>query len=345
MRDGRVGEEALDVVLRDGDDGAERHRRDGDDGEHQLPGPRRAAEAHVEHAQQGGDGRGLRGDRHEAGDRRRGAHVDVGGPGVERHGADLEEQADRDHDEAAQQQTLRAGVGRDGRVELREAHAPGVAVEQRDAVEHDGRGQRAEQEVLERRLLAEQATTARHRGQQVQRQREDLDGHEQHQQVVGGDEQHHAEDREHQQREDLRVLAAQALGLALERRARHRGGRRGEGRVAAAELPLREERHAAEADDQEEAPEHVGRAVERQEALGGQPDLALDPVQDGQAERDDEADGGERGLREVPPSAGDDALQHDADAADAQQDDERRQQRPLDRRRGKFQQGAHRLPS
>ena len=52
---------------------------------------------------------------------------------------------------------------------------PGVAVEQRDAEQEERRGERTEQEVLERRLLREQPASAGQAAQQVQRQREHLE--------------------------------------------------------------------------------------------------------------------------------------------------------------------------
>jgi hypothetical protein len=71
------------------------------------------------------------------------------------------------------------------------------------------------------------------------------------QQVVGRREQHHADDREQQQRVDLGVLEAgvePALGLG----AGQRGGLAGERRDPALELPLGEEQHAAEREEQDQ---------------------------------------------------------------------------------------------
>ena len=94
------------------------------------------------------------------------------------------------------------------RRELRDAraagdHCPrfdraGVAVEQGRAVQEEGRGERAEQEVLERRLLGEQPAVPGEPADQVEREREHLQRHEHGQQVVGGREEQHAADREHE---------------------------------------------------------------------------------------------------------------------------------------------------
>ena len=107
----------------------------------------------------------------------------------------------------------------------------GVAVEQRDAVEEERRGERAEQEVLERRLLREQPAAAGQPAQQVQRQRQHLERDEHRQQVVRGREEQHAADREQRQREDLGLHATRRRW----RRARPR--RRASRRPAATNAP------------------------------------------------------------------------------------------------------------
>ena len=198
------------------------------DPHHRLPVPAVGAERDVEEPQQRAERGDLGAGRHERGDRGRGALVDVGRPGVERRGADLEQQADGEHAHADQQQRAVADVVADRLVDRRELHRAGVAVEQRDAVEEEAGGERAEQEVLERRLLAEQPAAAGQPAQQVERQREHLERHEHRQQVVGRREQHHAADREHHQRVDLGVVEAAASTPAARPRCRaaRRPGRR-----------------------------------------------------------------------------------------------------------------------
>ena len=106
----------------------------------------------------------------------------------------------------------------------------GVPVDQRDAVDEEAGAERAEQEVLHRRFLAEQAAATGQAAEQVERQREHLERDEHGQQVVGGREHQHAADREHHQREDLGVLEALGRGLALGLGAGQRRGLAGEGR-------------------------------------------------------------------------------------------------------------------
>ena len=144
-----------------------------------------------------------------------------------------------------------------------EVHGAGEAVEQRRAVEEEAGGERAEQEVLERGLLAEQAATTRQAAQQVERQREHLEADEHRQQVVGRREQHHAEDREHHQRVDLGVLAARRDRRGLRVGAGHRGGLAGERRHPAVEVALGEEQHAGDRQRQDQAPDEQARARRR----------------------------------------------------------------------------------
>ena len=107
-----------------------------------------------------------------------------------------------------------------------------VAVEQRQAVEEEGRGERAEQEVLDRGLLREQPAPAGEARHQVQRQRQHLERDEHEQQVVRDDEQQHAADREQRQREDLGLDPGAGGQLAVAPRPDDHGGL-GDDRAAA----------------------------------------------------------------------------------------------------------------
>ena len=85
----------------------------------------------------------------------------------------------------------------------RELHRTRVAVQQRQAVEEERRGERAEQEVLDRRFLRQQAATPGETAHQVQRQGKHLERDEHGQQVVRRAERHHAAEGEQRQREHL----------------------------------------------------------------------------------------------------------------------------------------------
>ena len=260
MRDGGVREHPLHVALGHRHDRADGHGEDRDDPQHRLPAPAVGAEGDVEEPQHRAERRRLGGRGHERRHGGRGALVDVGRPGLERHGADLEEQPDGQHAHADEQQGLVGGVVADGVVDLAEVHRAGVAVDERHAVEEEAGGEGTEHEVLERGLLAQQPAPTGEAAQQVQRQRQHLERDEHRQQVARRREQHHAEDREQQQRVDLGVL--EAGGAALGLGPRQRGGLAGERRHPAVELPLGEEQAAAEGEEQDQPPQEDARAVD-----------------------------------------------------------------------------------
>jgi len=97
---------------------------------------------------------------------------------VERGERRLEQQTDGDERQAGVEQHLAAYRVGDGGVHLAELDAAGEAVDQGHAEQEERRRVRAEQEVLEGRLLAQQATPAGQRTHQVQRQRQHLERHE-----------------------------------------------------------------------------------------------------------------------------------------------------------------------
>ena len=117
--------------------------------------------------------------------------VHVRGPGVERHSAELEQQSDAEQAHAGKQQThdLRAVAQRV--IDRREGEGARIAVEQRGAVDEERRGERAQQEVLQRRFLGQQPASPGQAAEQVERQRQDLQRDEHGDQVVGRREEHH----------------------------------------------------------------------------------------------------------------------------------------------------------
>ena len=85
-----------------------------------------------------------------------------------------------------------------------EAGAAGEAVDQRDAVEQHAGGQRAEHEIFEARFGRAQVVAV-DRGDDVERQRLQLEAEIERDQVVGRDHQHHAERREQRSAPDIRT--------------------------------------------------------------------------------------------------------------------------------------------
>ncbi len=105
-------------------------------------------------------------------------------------------------------------------VDLAEVGRPGGAVGEGDPVEEDGRGERPQHEVLDRRLsrLGAPGVVA---GQHVQGDGEDLQPQEQHDQVVGARHEHGARRREHGQHVELGAVEAFLAQVGVGRQGRH----------------------------------------------------------------------------------------------------------------------------
>jgi hypothetical protein len=129
---------------------------------------------------------------------RRRALVDVGHPHVEGRGAELEAQAGDDEDEAEDQHLAVDAAGGDGFEDLGDLQRAGGAVHHAQAVEQEAAGQRAEHEVLHRRLGGHRVVAAQ-RGQRVQRQAHQFQAQVDDQEVVGRA--HHRDAQQHEQRE------------------------------------------------------------------------------------------------------------------------------------------------
>ena len=105
---------------------------------------------------------------------------------------------------------MRRGGGR--RRDAVDVGRPGGAVEQRDPVEEKGGGERAEQEIFHRRLAGLPAALEQPR-QDVERERHQLDGEEDHDEVAGRGQEQHARRREEHQRVVLTRLHAAATQI------------------------------------------------------------------------------------------------------------------------------------
>ncbi len=247
-----------------------------------------------------------------------------------------------------------AGVVADRLVDPRQRHRPGEAVDQRDAVEEEAGRERAEQEVLERRLLAEQAPAPGQPAQQVERQGQHLERDEHGEQVVGRREEHHAAHGEHRQRVDLGVVEAlrstprapprcPAAPLPGPRTPRPRP--RGGARRTAARHRARRRAPGSRARPSDRRPPACPPAVMAPRAttssLSGGPKLGeVHRDVDRPAERDDEADGGEADLGEVAVLAGHERLDDDPGARDAEDDEHRPQLGVAEDRLGEVHQSS-----
>ena len=118
----------------------------------------------------------------------------------------------------------------------------------------------------------EQPAPAGHPADQVQRQAEHLERDEHDQQVVRGDEQHHAADGERRQRVDLGLHPLRREQLAVARAAGRNGGRRHERRAGRVEGPLGEQQDRQRAEPGDRRLQEQPGAVDGERAAGG--DLA-----------------------------------------------------------------------
>jgi hypothetical protein len=250
---------------------------------------------------------------------------------VERGDAGLEHQADHEQPQAQHQQGVPA-LGDPGVADGGQLDAAGGPVDQRQAVEEEGGGEGAEQEVLDRRLLGQQPATAGQPGQQVQRQAQHLQRHEHDEQVVGGGEQHHPADGEAGQRVDLGLHPFGRRQLAVPDAAG--GHRRGgdERRARRVQRTFAEQEHRQRTQRRDRRLEEQGRAVDGERAAGGDL-LGAGEQQRGHegAHRADQRDGH---LHRVPHGPGRERLDQDPDRGGAEDEQQRRERRVGDGRGG-----------
>ena len=163
-RDRRIREHAHDVGLPQGDQVPVDHRRGREDPQRRLPRVLRREEAERDDAEHRHEAARLRGNRQEGGDGRGRALIGVGRPEVERDGADLER-------EPAEREEYRDREHRGGVVvadvlgDATQQRGAGLTEDEGHAVEHDRRGQHADEEVLDRgfvRSLVVLAPTGEH---------------------------------------------------------------------------------------------------------------------------------------------------------------------------------------
>ena len=157
VRDARVREHALDVALHERNDVAQRHGRHREHYHDVDPLCARRHESHVEQAQERGERRRLHRTRHVAGHRRRRALIHVGYPHVERHRADLEDEADQYQSDRKQKRCLfhelAAGCFDHDALEV---HGSAQAVHDRHSVQEEGDREGAQKEVLHGRFVGEE---------------------------------------------------------------------------------------------------------------------------------------------------------------------------------------------
>ena len=168
----------------------------------------------VDDVEQGHEARCLRRHGEECGHRGRRSLVGVGRPFVERHRGDLEPEPD-DHEDQGDRDRRTGRLRRQCPAHKVEAGRTREPVEQRHAVQQDGRSEDAHQVVLEAGLVRELVTLAPGR-EHVSRDREQLESDEDRDEVAGRCHDAHAEDRAQEEHVVLR-LPVVALGDVVRR--------------------------------------------------------------------------------------------------------------------------------
>jgi hypothetical protein len=200
--DGRVGQHALDVGLRDGDQVAQPHGEHGEDHQHPLPIRLDRLQPVHQHANRQREGGDLGRTAEQQDGRRRRALVDVRHPHVEGHGAELEADADDQEDDPEDQDLVVHPLLGDRLCDRTELDRAGGAVDHGDAVEQHARAERAQHEILHRRLGA-LLRVAVEGDQGIETERLKLETEIDGQEAVGRDHDQHPEHREEPQDVEL----------------------------------------------------------------------------------------------------------------------------------------------
>ena len=193
LGDARVGHEAHHVGLAQGDQVADRHGQGGQDPDQRLPHFAAGVEADEDQGQQGNEACRLGGHRQEGGDRGGRPFVDVGCPGVKRDGRHLEGEAGHHEHDAHGHYGRRSPCGGHAGTYLGQQGGARHAIEERHAVEHHRRGEHTHQVVLQAGFGGVEVPLAP-RHQQVRRDGQQLQGHEDGDQIAGRSHHHHAHD-------------------------------------------------------------------------------------------------------------------------------------------------------
>ncbi len=166
--------------------------------------------------------------------------------------------------------------------------APAGAVEERDAVQQETGREGPEQEILERPLDGVDAV-AREPGQDVQRDREDLQAEEDGQEVLAGRHHRHPRDRELDQGEELAVPVP--FGAQMDGRREH--GEQGggdedqvEGQGPGVDQDRRLEELLAVAAHEKRPRRHPGQKQEEGGVDGGPAEVAIQPQGDHHQDED-----------------------------------------------------------
>ena len=192
--DAGVGQEPLQVCLKQRGEVAQDHRDHGDRRQHRPPDAGEVGQREGKDPEQPGERPHLGHDRHERRDRERGALVDVRRPGMEGDERSFERQPDREERDPGAEEP-----GGPRRPDLAEIDRPGRPEYERDPVGKKGGGERAEEQVLQAGLQRPPASPRDGR-QDVQGEAQDLEAEEKRDQRSAGRHHHRPHGRQQEQR-------------------------------------------------------------------------------------------------------------------------------------------------
>ena len=178
-----ITEQPLQISLRDGAEVAIKNRRGGNGHEQSRPLRSHVRHCAEQHAQQQYKSRRFRPDREERRRRDRGALINIRRPDLERERGNFETQTNQHQQQTKQKNFVRRELRRDSG-QLGEVQLAGRSENQRDAEHHEGRRQRAENQVLDARFERRQPT-ALETGEDVKRDGDEFHRDEQQAEIIG----------------------------------------------------------------------------------------------------------------------------------------------------------------
>src|SRR5882757_7301313 len=230
VRDGRVGEEALDVGLRKGRKIAPSERGHGDAPYQAMPEGLGAKEDPDEEADEQREAGRLRGHADVSGDGCGRAFVDVGCPLMEWDGCDLKEETSSNGDKGENDEPVGHAAASDKlettvecSADIPDAGAAGKAIEQGETVGKDPGAEAAEEKIFESGFVGT-PFAAKIARENVQAEGHSLEAKEHHDQVGAGGHEHHADAGEKQKRIVFAFLLALQIEIAHGKKDHQRGG-------------------------------------------------------------------------------------------------------------------------
>ena len=254
LRNGGIGQHALEVVLHDGRQVAQQQRRNAQHHHHHLPVGRQFQQAPNQQAQQHGKHAQLGRGRHEQSGRRGRTLVHIGHPHMKRHRSQFEGQPCHNKHQPQHQNRRLHRLIEGLHQHLRQIHGTRGAIHHRQAVKQKARGQSAEDEIFHARFGRQGVVTPQgHQGKTGQTRHFQAEINQQ--EMVARNHDVHPQQAEQRQREQL-AAALQHVALRRIRARVHQCEQQGQGS------------HALEPTAQRIGQHHIAKAVGRLAGIG-----------------------------------------------------------------------------